>query len=209
MGFGQRAAEFRRAWSQLYPSPRGSTLPPKLLATADRAIPAVVDAVCYTPFTGLGGKALRDVIFFEPRHQAMIEEAGRRLAKGVDPGVVPERFLIGAVRSALDQGRATRPADAQLLRSAGPAVTAVTVDDSRRALHRAVRDLWFAVAELVLSTNDDQPQQSDLAAAEHVAQLAVEIASPARGSAGRVRKRTSREHRGRVARGMRNRAARP
>jgi hypothetical protein len=106
MGFGERAAEFRRAWSQLYPSPPGSSLPPKLLATADRAIPAVVEAVCYTPFTGLGGKALRDVIFFEPRHQAMIEESGRRLAKGVDPGVVPERFLIGAVRSALDQGRA-------------------------------------------------------------------------------------------------------
>lgn len=106
MGFAERAAEFRRAWSQLYPSPRGSSLPPKLLATADRAIPAVVEAVCYTPFTGLGGKALRDVIFFEPRHQAMIEESGRRLAKGVDPGVVPERFLIGAVRSALDQGRA-------------------------------------------------------------------------------------------------------
>ena len=106
MGFGERAAEFRRAWSQLYPSPRRSALPPKLLATAGRAIPAVVEAVCYTPFTGLGGKALRDVIFFEPRHQAMIEESGRRLAKGVDPGVVPERFLIGAVRSALDQGRA-------------------------------------------------------------------------------------------------------
>jgi hypothetical protein len=106
MGFSERAAEFRRAWSQLYPSPRQSGLPPKLLGTADRAIPAVVEAVCYTPFTGLGGKALRNVIFFEPRHQAMIEEAGRRLAKGVDPGVVPERFLIGAVRSALEQGRA-------------------------------------------------------------------------------------------------------
>jgi N-acetylmuramoyl-L-alanine amidase len=106
MGFSERAAEFRRAWSQLYPSPRESALPPELLASADRAIPAVVDAVCYTSFAGLGGKALRDVIFFEPRHQAMIEEAGRRLAKGVDPGVVPERFLIGAVRSALDQGRA-------------------------------------------------------------------------------------------------------
>jgi hypothetical protein len=51
----------------------------------------------------------------------------------------------------------------------------VTVDDSRAALHRAVRDLWNAVAELVLSTNDDQPEQSDLAAAEQVAQLAVEI----------------------------------
>jgi hypothetical protein len=106
IGFGERAAEFRRAWSQLYPSPRGSALPRKLLSTADRAIPAVVEAVCYTPFNGLGGKALRDVIFFEPRHQAMIEESGRRLAKGVDPGVVPERFLIGAVRSALDKGLA-------------------------------------------------------------------------------------------------------
>jgi N-acetylmuramoyl-L-alanine amidase-like protein len=106
MGFPERAAAFRRAWSQLYPSPRESTMPPKLLATADRAIAAVVEAVCYTPFRALGSKALRDVIFFEPRHQVMIEEAGARLAKGVDPGVVPERFLIGAVRSALDQGRA-------------------------------------------------------------------------------------------------------
>ena len=51
----------------------------------------------------------------------------------------------------------------------------MTVDDSRAALHRAVRDLWTAVAELVLSTNDDQPEESDLAALEHVAQLAVEI----------------------------------
>lgn len=106
MGFADRAAEFRRAWSRLYPAARESALPPKLLATADRTIPAVVEAVCCTPFTGLGGKALRDVIFFEPRHQLMIEEAGRRLAKGIDPGVVPERFLIGAVRSALDEGRA-------------------------------------------------------------------------------------------------------
>jgi hypothetical protein len=39
----------------------------------------------------------------------MIEEAADRLAKGVDPGVVPERFLIGAVRTALD--RRLAPAD--------------------------------------------------------------------------------------------------
>ena len=51
----------------------------------------------------------------------------------------------------------------------------MTVDDSRAALQRAVRDLWNAVAELVLSTNDDQPEEGDLAAAEQVAQLAVEI----------------------------------
>jgi len=33
----------------------------------------------------------------------MIEEAARRLAAGVDPGVVPERFLIGAARVAIDR----------------------------------------------------------------------------------------------------------
>ena len=53
----------------------------------------------------------------------------------------------------------------------------MTVDASRAALHRAVRHLWLAVAELVLTTNDDQPEECDLAAAEHVAELAVEIQS--------------------------------
>ena len=43
------------------------------------------------------------MITFEARHQLMIEEAAQRLAKGIDPGVVPERFLIGAVRVAVDR----------------------------------------------------------------------------------------------------------
>jgi hypothetical protein len=51
----------------------------------------------------LGNKSLRDVITFEPRHQLMIDEAAQRLASGTDPGVVPERFLIGAVRVAVDR----------------------------------------------------------------------------------------------------------
>jgi hypothetical protein len=38
----------------------------------------------------------------------MIEEAARRLATGTDPGVIPERFLIGAARVALEQ-RLARP----------------------------------------------------------------------------------------------------
>ena len=33
----------------------------------------------------------------------MIDEAAQRLANGIDPGVVPERFLIGAVRVAVDR----------------------------------------------------------------------------------------------------------
>ena len=67
------------------------------------------------------------MLFFEPRHQLMIEEAADRLAKGVDPGVVPERFLIGAVRTALDRRLARRPPDAQLLPRAVEAVTTMTL----------------------------------------------------------------------------------
>jgi len=48
------------------------------------------------------------VIRFAPKEQQMIEEAARRMAAGVDPGIVPERFMIGAARFALDH-RLARP----------------------------------------------------------------------------------------------------
>jgi hypothetical protein len=38
----------------------------------------------------------------------MVEEAAGRLAAGTDPGVIPERFLIGAARFALEH-RIARP----------------------------------------------------------------------------------------------------
>ncbi|MCW2846635.1 MAG: hypothetical protein JWR90_609 [Marmoricola sp.] len=103
MGFPDTARTYEKAWRRLYPSTAGSSMPPDLLRTWPACVQAVVDAVCYTRFRSLGDKALREVITFEPRHQLMIEEAGSRLARGVDPGVVPERFLIGAVRVALDR----------------------------------------------------------------------------------------------------------
>ena len=106
MGFRDRADAFHRAWTRLYPSANGTTIPQAVLSTWREAIPMVVDAVGYTTFPSLGNKALNQVIFFEPRHQLIIEEAAGRLAKGIDPGVVPERFLIGAVRTALDRGLA-------------------------------------------------------------------------------------------------------
>ena len=114
MGFAERADALRHAWRELYPSTAGTSIPKQLLSTWPRLVPLIVEAVCYTPFPSLGRKALRDVIFFEPRHQLMIEEAAERLAKGIDPGVVPERFLIGAVRTALD--RRLAPPD-QLMRN--------------------------------------------------------------------------------------------
>jgi len=103
MGFPERAEEMRRAWTRLYPSTQGTTIPGPLLRTRRTAIPLVVQAVCFTRFLSLGDKSLREVITFEPRHQLMIEEAATRLATGTDPGVVPERFLIGAVRTAIDR----------------------------------------------------------------------------------------------------------
>jgi hypothetical protein len=43
---------------------------------------------------------------FKPQHQQMIQEAGQRLAAGNDPGIIPERFLIGASRAALNKQQA-------------------------------------------------------------------------------------------------------
>jgi len=102
MGFSGDAEQYRRAWTTLYPDPRGGTIPRALLQTAPDAIPLVVDTICYQPYPSLGDKPLSSVLRFEPKEQQMIEEAAGRLAAGTDPGVVPERFLIGAARFALD-----------------------------------------------------------------------------------------------------------
>lgn len=103
MGFARRAEQHERAWHTLYPRPKLIGAPPALLATADKAIPAVVQAMCFTSYPSLGDRKLARVLRFEPKEQRMVEEAAGRLADGVAPGVVPERFLIGAVRHALEQ----------------------------------------------------------------------------------------------------------
>jgi hypothetical protein len=33
----------------------------------------------------------------------MTEEAAERMSRGIDPGIVPARFLVGATRSAIDR----------------------------------------------------------------------------------------------------------
>ena len=103
MGFVQEAEANRRMWKSLYPDPRYGTLPAAMLKDFEGVIALIVDAVCYQPFKTLGGKSLAQVIRFEHKEQLMIEEAARRLARGLDPGVVPARFLIGAARFALEK----------------------------------------------------------------------------------------------------------
>ena len=108
MGFEKEAEQYARAWTRIYPNPRGGTIPRKVIATFPKACRLAVDAMCYRPFPSLGNKPLAEVIRFGKKDQKMIEEASRRLAAGTDPGIIPERYLIGAARHALDT-RMARP----------------------------------------------------------------------------------------------------
>jgi hypothetical protein len=107
MGFADLAKQYRRAWTRIYPDPRAGTIPSALLTDFPATMARVVDAVCYRPFPQLGNKALSEVLQFSPKEQQIVEEAGQRLAAGIDPGVVPERFLIGASRLAFERRMAS------------------------------------------------------------------------------------------------------
>jgi hypothetical protein len=103
MGFTSEAEQYRRIWHRLYPNPHAGGIPPAMLNGFPEVISMVVDTICFTPYEQLGNKCLSDVIKFGPKEQQMIEEAARRLAAGTDPGIIPERFLIGASRFAFDR----------------------------------------------------------------------------------------------------------
>lgn len=102
MGFTDSADRYGRLWRRLYPDPSTGTIPRPLLRTADMAIPIFVDSVCYQPMRALGGRQLAEVLQFGQKNQAMVAQTAERLAAGTDPGIVPERFMIGATRYALD-----------------------------------------------------------------------------------------------------------
>ena len=108
MGFETESKRYSRAWKKIYPNPSSGSIPPAVLKSFAEACPVAVDAMCYQPYRSLGNRSLAKVLNFGNKEQQMIEEASRRLAAGTDPGIIPERFLIGAVRLALDR-RHARP----------------------------------------------------------------------------------------------------
>jgi hypothetical protein len=108
MGFESEAEQYHRLWKRIYPNPSAGNIPETLLRSFAEACPLAVDAMCFQPYRSLGNRSLAQVLNFGGKEQQMIEEASRRLAAGVDPGIIPERFLIGAVRLALDR-RLARP----------------------------------------------------------------------------------------------------
>ena len=101
MGFTKEAGEYGTAWKRIYGSGKDGNIPEAVLRTFPRACSLAVDAMCYQPYPSLGDRNLAEVIQFGNKEQAMIHEAAGRLAHGVDPGIVPERFVIGAARVAL------------------------------------------------------------------------------------------------------------
>lgn len=103
MGFGREAARFQHMWLRLYPDIERSSIPAPLMRHAKQSIEVVVDTIAYQPYAQLGNKSLAAVAAFRTDHQAMIGEAAQRLAIGIDPGIIPARFLVAAARQAFDQ----------------------------------------------------------------------------------------------------------
>jgi len=108
MGFQSESRQYEKAWMRIYGGPSSGNIPAAVVKSFNEACPVAVDAMCFQPYRSLGNRSLFNVLNFGAKEQQMIEEASQRLAAGVDPGIIPERFLIGAVRLALER-RLARP----------------------------------------------------------------------------------------------------
>ena len=106
MGFETEARQYRQLWKRIYPRPASDSIPSAVLKSFEDVCPLAVDAMCFRPYRSLGNKSLAQVMKFGHKEQQMIEEAAQRLAAQMDPGVLPERFLISAARIALDRKHA-------------------------------------------------------------------------------------------------------
>ena len=113
LGFAEHADQYRRLWMRMYPNPRSGTIPAAILDSFPTVCRLVVDAICFQPYEPLGNKTYAEVIPFGMKEQQMIREAAGRLASGTDPGIIPERYLIGAARMAMDRKLASPEAITQ------------------------------------------------------------------------------------------------
>ncbi|TVR95109.1 MAG: hypothetical protein EA406_14560 [Rhodospirillales bacterium] len=102
-GFGAEAEMIRAAWDRLYPPSLRGGLPAPLVEAFDRAAEAVIETMVFTAYPELGNKRFAEVVAFTPRHQALVREGAVRLARNLNTGILPSRFLIAAARVAFDQ----------------------------------------------------------------------------------------------------------
>jgi hypothetical protein len=104
MGFPSEAARLAQVWRKLYDPRRGHRMPSIILRDAGRAIPAIVDEICFQPRRGLAERALASLIRFTREDEARIRRAGMLLARGRLPAAMPPRFLVSACSYAVDSG---------------------------------------------------------------------------------------------------------
>lgn len=107
MGFGQDAAAARAVWRGLYGADAArSRIPARLLESAARVIPHVVDEVAYQTRRGLAQRALADAVPFGREEQRCVKEAARAIGRGEYPAGLPPRFAVSASRYAFEEERA-------------------------------------------------------------------------------------------------------
>ena len=103
IGFKREAARLEAAWRALYPASVERDIPAEFRRHFPVAMATAVDALCFQPHSAYGGKRLVDVVRYRAQDAEMVSEAAQRLAMKTNPGILPERFFIAAVRQALDQ----------------------------------------------------------------------------------------------------------
>jgi hypothetical protein len=102
LGFKQLAADLTRVWQRLYPQVSASDIPPQFMQTAHPAAELAVDTMVFQSYPQLGNKSMAQIVDFGPTQLDLIQQAGRRLAAGKDPGTIPVRLMISAARFAID-----------------------------------------------------------------------------------------------------------
>ncbi len=111
MGFAADGERLGRVWRTLYDTRRFHRMPERLLGSARRLVPIVVDEIAYQTRRNLAHRALADIIRFSAEDEQAIQTASRQLIAGAVPNVaLPPRHLVSAASYALASGR-VKPSD--------------------------------------------------------------------------------------------------
>jgi hypothetical protein len=106
MNFPRHATRLTHVWNTLYSPTRGHRLPARLLTSADRTIPQVVDEIAFQTRRNLAQRALVDIIPFRHEDEQAIREATRQFAHDAAAEVeLPPRHMVSAAAYALAGGR--------------------------------------------------------------------------------------------------------
>ncbi|WP_287128676.1 hypothetical protein [Candidatus Cyanaurora vandensis] len=103
LGFGRQGERLGQIWRDLYDPTRFNRLPARLLSSADRVIPQVVDEIAFQTRRNLSQQALVDILAFDRQDEARIVQGAKFLARG-QPADLPPRHLVSAASYALGLG---------------------------------------------------------------------------------------------------------